>query len=468
MLGTFDRRRTYLLEFSLLLAAMTLIAGSPLMAQITDEDIIILQQRAIDEGWAFSVGQNSVTNMPLSELCGLVEPEGWREEAKFVSLSAKSDLPPAFDWRDVTELPPIRNQGGCGSCWAFATVGELECAIKIVDGDVVDLSEQYLVSCNYSDWGCGGGWWAHSYHMWKPDLCGDVGSVFETFFPYRARNVACECPYPHTYRIYDWNYIGPDNNIASIEDIKQAIYQFGPVGVAVYVNASFQAYNGGVFNECSSGDINHAVVLVGWNDDDGGDGVWIMRNSWGSYWGESGYMRIKYNCSKIGYAANYVVYPGLVQIATETLPTCSLTIPYSFQLATAGGVGDQTWYDRDGDLEGLGLILQSDGTISGNPILSGSYDFIAVVDDAFGHDEKELAIEIVQPFIFGDANFDQMVNIGDAVYLTNYIFNEGPPPTPFEDAGDANCEGAVNIGDAVYIVNHIFNSGPKPSCEFVK
>jgi len=79
----------------------------------------------------------------------------------------------AFDWRNnngQNYLPPVRNQGSCGSCWAFGTVAPLEALLKIRQGLAVDLSEQYLVSCSFNeayDYGCGGGWFAHQYHQWK-------------------------------------------------------------------------------------------------------------------------------------------------------------------------------------------------------------------------------------------------------------------------------------------------------------
>jgi hypothetical protein len=90
--------------------------------------------------------------------------------------------------------------------------------------------------------------------------------------------------------------------------LKQAIYDHGPLNVTVYVNTAFQAYHEGVFNACESQIINHAVVLVGWDDNQGPEGVWILRNSWGTNWGEGGYMRIAYGCCRVGYAATYVNY----------------------------------------------------------------------------------------------------------------------------------------------------------------
>lgn len=228
--------------------------------------------------------------------------------------SSLLDLPSYFDWRDQGGLPSVKNQGGCGSCWAFATVGPLECNIMLKDGVEVDLSEQWLVSCNRDGWGCGGGWWAHDYHEWKTDDCGGTGAVLEQYFPYTATDAPCNCPYPHDYFIQDWDYVSTDSQVAPTDLIKQAILDYGPVSVAVAANSSFSSYSGGVYDACDGSNINHGVVLVGWDDSQGANGVWFLRNSWGPGWGENGYMRIQYNCNFVGYAAAWVQYQNPLRI----------------------------------------------------------------------------------------------------------------------------------------------------------
>jgi hypothetical protein len=289
--------------------------------QLSDADLAELQSRAVEEGWTFTVGRNPATEVSLDSLCGLVVPDGWWINARFDPCTPTRDLPPTFDWRTLGGCTPVKNQGNCGSCWAFGTVGPLECNIKIKDAVTTDLSEQWLVSCNRDGWSCGGGWWAHDYHQWKTDPCGGTGAVLEADFPYTATNAPCNCPYPHEYLIDSWAYIGNDSSIPPVSAVKQAIMDYGPVSVAVYANSAMQGYTGGVFNGCASGQVNHAVVLVGWDDNQGSGGVWFMRNSWGTGWGENGgYMRIPYNCSSIGYAACYVNYAG-------TAPRISFAYP---------------------------------------------------------------------------------------------------------------------------------------------
>ena len=142
-------------------------------------------------GWTFTVGQTSASDRPLSELCGLVPPADWWVGAPFDAGTPNLGLPASFDWRDLGGCTPVRDQGSCGSCWAFGTVGPLECNILIHDGLSVNLSEQWLVSCNREGYGCGGGWWAHEYHEATTDSCGGTGAVLEADFPYVAWDAPC-------------------------------------------------------------------------------------------------------------------------------------------------------------------------------------------------------------------------------------------------------------------------------------
>ena len=288
-------------------------------AQMTTTfDITALQQQAKAEEWTFTVGENPATNRPLHELCGLIEPENWQEGAVFDDGPVNpAGLPLAFDWRDHGGVPPIRDQDGCGSCWAFSAIGAVECAIKRGDHIDVDLSEQWLVSECVDAGDCGGGWPSAALEYIRidgdQDPCGDNGAVLEEDFPYTASNMPCDCPYPHAYWIDSWTFVGNGYSVPPVNQIKQAIIDHGPVSVGVYVDYAFASYTEGVFNACNGGGgINHAIILVGWDDHFYWDGeyysVWILRNSWGTDWGMDGYMYIKYGCSNIGYATCYVDY----------------------------------------------------------------------------------------------------------------------------------------------------------------
>lgn len=281
-------------------------------AQLSSVEIADLNKQAVDNGWTFQVTENEATQYPLNQICGTKVPDGYappRERIGSASLNAAS-LPAKFDWRDTVAMPPIRNQGGCGSCWAFSSIGAMECAIKLFEREDVNLSEQWLVSCNLSGWSCAGGWLAFDYLMNTGDPCGGSGAVMETAFPYSQSNGSCHCPYAHPYKIDNWAFVGPQWATPSVTALKQAILDHGPISVCVTATSAFQGYGGGIFNQDTDQPINHAVVLVGWDDTQGG-GIWFMRNSWGSGWGEGGYMRIGYNMCNIGFGAAFIEYGGI-------------------------------------------------------------------------------------------------------------------------------------------------------------
>lgn len=223
-------------------------------------------------------------------------------------------LPASFDWRGQNKVPPVRDQGSCGSCWAFGTVGAMESAMMVQGGlSAPDLSEQFLVSCNQEGYGCGGGWWGHDYHISKLGKSQkDIGAVLESEKPYTASNGTCGAAYNHPVKGLSWAYVnGGYTQIPSVDQIKNAIYTYGAVSASVCTGTGWGSYKGGVFstdetNQCS-GDIkvNHAIVLVGWDDS---QQAWILRNSWGPNWGEGGYMRIAWGTSNVGIGASYVRY----------------------------------------------------------------------------------------------------------------------------------------------------------------
>ncbi|MBN1561706.1 hypothetical protein JW998_15750 [candidate division KSB1 bacterium] len=275
-----------------------------------------LEREIANRNYSFTVGYNSAHNFTLSELCGLRVPADWLSTAKDrniksirpTMLRAESmSLPVKWDWREQNGVSDVRDQEGCGACWAFATIGTFESLLMIKQNTVEDLSEQHLVSCNEWDWGCNGGFWAH-------DMLMNPGTVLEADFGYVASDVPCGGPYNYPFQLGGWSYIDGENTIPSVEDIKDAIFNYGPVCSAVYVGTAFQSYTGGVFDkdEAKTGGFfncdgqkepNHGVILVGWDDS---KGTWILKNSWGTDWGESGYMWIKYGKSLIGYAAAIV------------------------------------------------------------------------------------------------------------------------------------------------------------------
>ena len=301
-----------------------------------------LKQEVRAEGGTYEVGYSTAMDIPLEHLTGLKVPRGWnKSEAPSVPMLGASvqTLPSSYDWRALNGVTPIKNQGNCGSCWAFSTVGPLESQILLQNGlqngNPVVLAEQYLVSCNLNGWNCNGGWFAHDYHMNESGQDNNgPGAVFDSADPYVSYSGVdppCTATYNHPYKISNWAYVASESPVPTIEAIKQAIYTYGPISAAVYAGPKFQAYSSGVFNTNESGTINHAIVLVGWNDN---PGYWILRNSWGTSWGQAGYMYIGYGISQVGYAANFIEYAGTPNPPPRLRPRLRLSTNLTLQGAS--------------------------------------------------------------------------------------------------------------------------------------
>lgn len=279
-------------------------------------------------------------------------------------------LPSHFNWCETYPCPSVRDQGECGACWAFGTVGVLEMAIRIKDGVLKDLSEQYLVSCNTEDWSCAGGLWAHDYHWWKKGLNQTAaGAVYESDSPYYGWEVPCTVAYEHHEKTSGWFYVtGAEEAIPATPALKQAIYAYGPVAATMCTGSAFRNYSGGIFetdesSACRDYPVNHGVILTGWDDD---LGIWYLRNSWGTNWGESGWMRIRYSTSRIGYNATYITYgssppPTAVPTISPTPSVRRLYLPVISRapLSLLNGNFEQgrtAWYEYS--LHGWPLIVQ--------------------------------------------------------------------------------------------------------------
>lgn len=257
--------------------------------------------------WTFETGVTPLSGVPSEVVNGLTRPENWQSLAPWVELLGADELPAKFDWRERGVVSGIRDQAQpqyCGSCWAHGTVAALEAVIAIKTGRLLDLSEQQLVSCQPSYGSCSGGYFAFGFYKQK-------GANYEADFPYTARDVACRSNAPQHEKVTRWAYIGQQNREPTIDEIKRAIYTFGPVAVTVSASGAWSDYVAGVYNECNRNGTNHIVALVGWNDD---EKAWILKNSHGTGWGEEGYMRIRYTnnagykCNRVGEEAAFVEY----------------------------------------------------------------------------------------------------------------------------------------------------------------
>lgn len=198
--------------------------------------------------------------------------------------SETTGLPDSVDWRTNNAVTPVKNQGQCGSCWSFSATGAMEGAWAIHTGSLEPLSEQQLIDCSksYGDFGCNGGEMDSAFRY-----AIDHGMCTEDEDPYQAASESCiDCDMQVTFSTcVD---VTSNNQL----HLKEAVAQ-GPVSVAIEADtAAFQFYSGGVINNSACGtQLDHGVLVVGYGEEDG-ELYWLVKNSWGTSWGDQGYVKI--------------------------------------------------------------------------------------------------------------------------------------------------------------------------------
>ncbi|KAI3495358.1 hypothetical protein L1887_37687 [Cichorium endivia] len=228
------------------------------------------------------------------------------------TLSSKScDAPASLDWRDKGVVTPIKDQGQCGSCWAFSVTGSIEGAHAIATGDLISLSEQELVDCDTNDYGCDGGNMDTAYRW----IIKNGGIDSEADYPYTSsngRDGKCDKTKSKKAVVTIASYVDVESKN---EDALLCAVAKTPVTIGIDGSAyDFQLYTGGIYNgDCSNSpnSIDHAVLVVGYGSQDGED-YWIVKNQWGTYWGMDGYMLMKRNANiKNGVCGMYLepLYP---------------------------------------------------------------------------------------------------------------------------------------------------------------
>lgn len=230
-----------------------------------------------------------------------------RQEGNHVIFDASqyAFTPDSKDWVSEGAVTPVKNQGSCGSCWAFSTTGSLEGANKLQsggDGILASLSEQELVDCSKSagNMGCNGGLMDNAFKWIKSN-----GLCLESAYPYTGQDGTCKksrCQ-AKISTIKSWT------DVSSEEDLATAVGNEGPVSIAVDANAKWQLYTGGVMSSmfCPKNSLDHGVLAVGY---DQSAKYWKIKNSWGTTWGEAGYVRLVLGENACGLA-NQPSYPNL-------------------------------------------------------------------------------------------------------------------------------------------------------------
>ncbi|XP_055301253.1 cathepsin S-like [Sitodiplosis mosellana] len=224
--------------------------------------------------------------------------------------SGSKEVPASFDWRKSGAVTEVGTQGNCTSCWAFTVTGALEGFYKIKTGKLVRLSQQFLVDC--SDYTqnakkvedkCKIG----NHPPLGLEFVQKNGICLADSYPYTAKSGKCDKSIKLTkfYAIRDIRQV----KILDEEAMKEALYSNGPLVAGMYVlDGSTDLYAGGVYYEenCLKGDY-HAVLIVGYGHDEKYGDYWIIKNSWGTGWGEDGYMRLARN--RNGHCGiSYTVY----------------------------------------------------------------------------------------------------------------------------------------------------------------
>lgn len=243
-------------------------------------------------------------------------------------MTPQSEPPPRFDLRESGSLTAVRNQGDCGSCWAFGVMGAIESEWKVVGRGEFDLSEDHLNTCHlpFLKAPCLGG----NVYMASACLVRGSGPYSETDDPYDDGHTSVDCPagFDPQGTIRSVHFLPRDPAV-----IKNALMTSGGLFTNMYYSSAYYNSRNRTYHYPGTASTNHAVVLAGWDDNKvtaGGTGAWIVKNSWGTAWGEAGYFYVSYQDAKFNSsvarfcdAADYIAGSGITTHA-ESGFVCSV------------------------------------------------------------------------------------------------------------------------------------------------
>lgn len=225
----------------------------------------------------------------------------YSKKTQDTGVKSNGEVPSHYDWTTKGVATKAKDQGSCGSCWAFSTIGNLEALHHIRDGDYKGISEQELVDCDKVDEGCNGGLMENALQY----AIDGNGIMKSEHYPYKARRGTCQTTekvkYAQVARYHKFEQVSEDQ-------LTELIATHGPMSIAINADP-LQWYSGGVINddasECDPDALDHAVLVVGYTPD-----YWIVRNSWGANWGEHGFFRLargQNTCGVLNYITSAVL-----------------------------------------------------------------------------------------------------------------------------------------------------------------
>jgi C1A family cysteine protease len=227
---------------------------------------------------------SDLTDAEFAELYLMKDLPPYTPNAPQLEVDMSIKAPTTFDWRTQGACTPIKDQGQCGSCWAFSATENIESVWKLKGNTLPVLGPQQIVDCDKDCYGCGGGWPYRAVNYVKTA----GGQDSEVSYPYHARNQQCAFkPASVLAKVTGYKTIAKDEN-----QIQTALTTTSPFSICVDASR-WSSYRGGIMmaSQCSH-NTDHCVQLVGY-DTTGATPFWIVRNSWGTSWGESGIIRLQ-------------------------------------------------------------------------------------------------------------------------------------------------------------------------------
>ena len=256
-----------------------------------------------DRNNSYTLGHNIFSHLTHDEFKDLSLCHGLTTQTKNLREESKSQLtfknfhtvPTNVDWRDKNAVTPVKNQGNCGSCWSFSATGAMEGIYSIETGELVSFSEQQLVDCDKVDSGCNGGLMDNAFRWIKNNdgICSEDDYPYVSGTTSKEGNCESSCTNVPNSDVTSWTDVEENSKDALMLAISQQ-----PVSVAIQADqVAFQFYKSGVFDSNCGTNLDHGVLAVGYDSSENKP-YWLVKNSWGTSWGEDGYIKLSMDVSQ--------------------------------------------------------------------------------------------------------------------------------------------------------------------------